>query len=99
MQSAGKVLRLYQSVENNRVSIPLPGMAESQHLAADYLIAHDQSTWAVGTAYQLTPRSLLKSEWSQTRTGIVSSFIDAPSGGSSAHQRINVFSLSYSFTF
>lgn len=99
MQSAGKVLRLYQAVENNRVSIPLPGMTESQHLAADYLIAHDQSTWALGTSYQLTPRSLLKSEWSQTRTGIVSSAIDAPSGGSSAQQRINVFSVSYSFTF
>jgi len=99
MQSAGNVLRRYQAVENNNVSIPAPGMAASQHLAADYLIAHDQSTWAVGTAYQLTPRSLLKTEWSQTHTGIVSSFIDAPSGGSSANQRIDVFSVSYSFTF
>jgi hypothetical protein len=29
----------------------------------------------------------------------VSSFIDAPSGGDSADKRLNVFSLSYSFSF
>ncbi|WP_265944557.1 hypothetical protein [Dechloromonas sp. A34] len=39
MQSAGKVLRRYQAAENNNVSIPAPGIAASQHLAADYLIA------------------------------------------------------------
>jgi hypothetical protein len=30
---------------------------------------------------------------------VVSSFIDAPSGSDSANRRINVFSLSYNFTF
>ena len=99
MKAGGRVLRLYQSIENNRVSLPMPGMNESQRFAADMLIASDQSTWALGSSYQLSPRSLLKAEWSQTKTGVVSSFVDAPSGSSSADQRINVLSLSYSFTF
>lgn len=71
----------------------------SQRFAADMLIAHEQSTWALGTSFALTPNSLIKAEWSHTRTGIVSSFIDAPAGSNSADQKINVFSLSYNFTF
>jgi hypothetical protein len=47
----------------------------------------------------VTTRSLLKLEWAQTHTGTVSNFIDAPSGGDSEGKRLNVFSLSYSFSF
>lgn len=99
MQSAGRVLRLYDAVVSNQVSIPNPGIATSQRLVADSLLAHDQSTLAVGAAYRLTANSLLKAEWAQTRTGSVSSFVDAPAGGDSAHLRINVLSLSCSYSF
>ncbi len=101
LRSNGGVLSLYDSVENNRVSSPpWPAVINtSQRFAADTLIAHEQSTWALGTSFALTPNSLIKAEWSHTRTGIVSSFIDAPAGSNSADQKINVFSLSYNFTF
>jgi hypothetical protein len=54
---------------------------------------------AVGTAYRLTAHNLLKVEWAQTRTGSVSSFVDAPVGGDSADLRINVLSLSFNYSF
>lgn len=99
MQSGGEVLDRYDAVVSNRLSIPHPAIDASQRAVADLLLAHDQSTIALGTAYRLTPRTVLKAEWAQTRTDLVSSFIDAPAGGDSADQRINVFSLSCSFTF
>jgi hypothetical protein len=74
-------------------------MSSYQHLNADILAPYDQWTWAIGTSYRVTTRSLLKAEWAQTRTGLVSSFIDAPFGADSADKRLNVFSLSYSFSF
>ena len=69
------------------------------NMLSDIVAPYDQATFAIGTSYRLTPTSLIKAEISQVRTGDVSSFIDAPSGGDSAHQRLNVFSLSYSFIF
>lgn len=101
LRSNGGVLSLYEAVDNNRVSSPpWPDVINtSQRFSADMLIAHEQSTWALGTSFALTPNSLIKAEWSRTRTGIVSSFIDAPAGTDSADQKINVFSLSYNFTF
>ena len=66
---------------------------------ADILSPYDQSTVALGTSYRLTPSSLLKAEWSQVNTGVASSLVDAPSGGNSADQHINVLSLSYNVTF
>lgn len=100
LSSSGGVLKLYNAIENNRVSPPWPeAINTSQRFAADMLIAHDQSTWALGTAYRVNSNSLMKTEWSFTKTGLVSSFIDASSNGSSADKRINTFSLSYNFTF
>ena len=80
----------------------MPGAAlinKSQKMAADIVSPYDQWTGAVGTSYRLTPSSLVKAEWSHTQTGVVSSFVDAPAGGDSADQRINIFSLSYSLIF
>jgi hypothetical protein len=100
LSSGSGVLQLYEKVENNRVSAPWPAAINtSQRFAADMLIAHDQSTWALGTSYRLNPSTLIKTELSQTRSGIVTSFIDAPSGSDSADKRINLFSLSCNFTF
>lgn len=100
LRSSTRVLRLYESVENTRVPPPWPGAINaSQRFAADMLMAHDQSTFAVGSAFRVTARQTLKAEWALTRSGIVSSFIDAPAGGDSAIKRVNVFSLSYSFSF
>lgn len=100
LRSSTKVLRLYESVENTRVPPPWPAAINvSQRFAADMLMAHDQSTFAAGSAYRLTATQTLKAEWAVTRSGVVSSFIDAPAGGDSANKRVNVFSLSYNFTF
>ena len=66
---------------------------------ADIIVPYDQWTVALGSSYRLTPSALLKAEWSQVNTGVASSLVDAPSGGDSADKRINVFSLSYNFTF
>ncbi|KAB2926207.1 MAG: porin [Dechloromonas sp.] len=99
MQSGGKVLGRYDDVVANRVSLPNPLIDASQRAVADSLLAHDQSTLAIGTSYRLGANALLKAEWAHTRTGSVSSFIDAPAGGDSADKRLNIFSLSCSFTF
>jgi long-subunit fatty acid transport protein len=93
------VLRLYDAVVDNRVSIPSPLIDASQRAVADSLLAHDQSTLALGTSYRFNASTLLKAEWAHTRTGSVSSFIDAPAGRDSADTRLNVFSLSASFTY
>lgn len=99
MQSGSHVLRLYDAVVDNRVSIPSPLIDASQRAVADSLLAHDQSTLALGTSYRFNASTLLKAEWAHTRTGSVSSFIDAPAGRDSADTRLNVFSLSASFTY
>nr|MBL8412515.1 hypothetical protein [Dechloromonas sp.] len=104
MKSPDNVLEHYKKINRNRVpSLPPPynstRINQSQILAADILSPYDQWTGAIGTSYRLTPTSVLKAEWSHTDSGVVSSFIDAPRGSDSANRHINVFSLSYSFTF
>lgn len=97
MQSGSQVLRLYDDVKDNPVSIPI--LDASQRAVGDLLLAHDQGTLAIGTSYRLGTNGLLKAEWSQTRVWRVSGFVDPLPGGDSAGQRINVFSLSGSFSF
>lgn len=79
--------------------MPSVALTNRQKFLADVVAPYDQATVAVGASYRLTQTSLIKAEISQVRTGDVSSFIDAPSGGDSAHKRLDVFSLSYSFIF
>ncbi|MFH1658111.1 MAG: hypothetical protein ABIG35_02250 [Pseudomonadota bacterium] len=95
-KSSDSALAKYQAINGNVV--PAPYVA-SQKFFADIIIPYDQSTVALGTTYRLTPSALLKAEWSQANTGVASTLVDAPSGGNSSHQTINVFSLSYNFTF
>lgn len=103
--SADPSLDLYLAVNANRVnSPPLPANLAAtinalQRFSADRLVVYDQSTFALGTAYILSPTQKLKAEWAVTRVGRVSHFVDAPAGGDIRHQNINVFSFSYNFTF
>lgn len=98
-KSKDSALNKYQTINGNVLSGPYVGLNPTQKFMADIIVPYDQSTVALGTTYRLTPSALLKAEWSQANTGVASSLVDAPSGGDSSHQTINVFSLSYNFTF
>ena len=100
--STPEVRDLYGKVNASRVPAFIPGAAQinaSQRAGADSLNPFDQTTWALGTSYRLSPTSKLKAEWTRTRTGLVSGLIDAPVGGESGNQVVNVVSLSCSFVF
>ena len=102
VKSPDATLEQYKAINDNTVPPTFPRASQinaTQKLAADVFSPYDQSTVALGSSYRLTANSLLKAEWSHTRTGVVSSFIDAPPGGNSADQSINVFSFSYNFIF
>ncbi|WP_239290141.1 hypothetical protein [Candidatus Nitrotoga sp. 1052] len=88
---------LYQAV--NGVQTIIPAVNAFERNLADAMVVYNQNTWALGTSCSLGINSKIKAEWSVVQTGIASSFIDAPPGGKSGDQRINVFSLSYNFTF
>jgi hypothetical protein len=88
---------LYTAV--NGVQTVIPGINAFERNLADTLVVYDQTTWSLGTAYALGSNSVIKAEWSTVKSGVGSSFIDAPPGGESGNLRVNVFSLSYSFTF
>lgn len=102
VKSPNATLEQYKAINGNTVPLGFPRASQinaTQKVTADVLSPYDQSTIALGSSYRLTANGLIKAEWSSTRTGVVSSFVDAPSGGNSADQRINVFSISYNFTF
>lgn len=102
IQSTEDSLNLYQTLNNNRITLPIPGanaINTSQRLNADRLVVYDQATLALGTSYSLSPTQKIKAEWALTRVGKVSSFVDSLGGQDIRHQNINVFSLSYNFTF
>lgn len=88
---------LYQAVNSAQPS-PSPFNAYERAIA-DTLVVYDQDSWALGTSYALNNKSKIKAEWSVVQTGVASSFVDAAPGGESSDQHINVFSLSYNFTF
>jgi hypothetical protein len=93
---------LYNNVNYNTVPDFIPGAAlinASQRAGADYLLAWDQNSWAVGTSYSISPKSKIKAEYLRTHIGQMSSLVDAPPGTNIRDQNINVFSLSYSFVF
>jgi len=88
---------LYQAVNSAQPS-PSPFNAYERAIA-DTIVVYDQDSWALGTSYALNSKSKIKAEWSVVQTGVASSFVDAAPGGESSDQHINVFSLSYNFTF
>jgi len=100
--SKPEVRDFYGKVNTSRVPASVPGAVQinaSQRAGADSLAPFDQTSLALGTSYRLSPTSKLKAEWTRTRTGLVSGLIDAPVGGESGNQVINVLSLSCSFVF
>lgn len=102
LESKSRTRDLYNKVNGNRWPAFFPGAAQinaAQRAGADVVFAYDQTTWALGTSYRLSPTSKVKAEWARTRTGDVSSLIDAPAGGESGNKTLNVFSLSYSLVF
>ena len=88
---------LYQAVNSAQPS-PSPFNAYERAIA-DTMVVYDQDSWALGTSYALNSKSKIKAEWSVVQTGVASSFVDVSPGGESSDQHINVFSLSYNFTF
>jgi hypothetical protein len=109
IKSRSDVLSNYQSINGNpglTALVPIPAVVAgvavvnaSQRVLADYRSAVDQSTIALGTSYRLTPTQKLKFEWARTHVGVVSSFVDAPSGGNVSNQNIDVLSFSYNVAF
>jgi hypothetical protein len=99
MKSTDASLGKYRDINNHTLPPPYSALNNSQKFLADIVAPYDQSTVALGTSYRLTSNSLLKAEWSRARTGQVSSFVDAPYNEDSGGRKIDVFSLSYSFTF
>lgn len=98
VKSTGEALDLYQRLNANGGAVPVPWRAY-QHMLADLVVPYDQSTVALGTSFWVTTKSVIKAEWSRIDTQIASSYVDAPAGSDSGNRHINVFSLSYSFTF
>lgn len=93
---------LYQRVNGNKVPSAVPGATlinASQRAGADGILTYDQTSWAIGTSYALSPTSKIKAEWMRVRIGQVSSLVDAPPGSDIRNQSINVISLSYSVVF
>jgi hypothetical protein len=102
LEPSAKTRDLYNKTNNNKVPGYIPGSAllnAAQRAGADAVMAYDQTTWAVGTSYRLNPTSRIKAEWARTRTGEMSMFIDAPPGGETGKQVVNIFSLSYNVVF
>jgi len=102
LESMERTRDLYNKVNGNTVPAFIPGAAQinaAQRAGADGIAAYDQTTWALGTSYRINPTSKIKAEWAQTRSGDMSSLIDAPPGGESGKQTVNVFSFSYNVVF
>lgn len=106
LRSTEPSLDLYGVLNSNRVSsppLPTAGLANFinaiQRFNAEQLVVYDQGTVAVGASYRLTSSQKLKAEWAVTHIGKVSHFVDAPVGGDITKTNIQVFSMSYNFTF
>jgi hypothetical protein len=98
LQSMPRTRTLYNNLNGNTASSSAL-LNASQRAGADGIMAYDQTTWALGASYRVTHNSKLKAEWARTRTGDMSSLIDAPPGGTSGGKTLNVFSFSYNVVF
>lgn len=80
-----------------------PGAAQlvtAQRITGDAgIFSFDQRTLALGTSWSITPRSMLKLEWSRTRVGRGSRFLDVPAGQDAGGARFSVISINYSFLY
>ncbi|WP_200154226.1 hypothetical protein [Chromatium okenii] len=102
IRSDNQGLNLAKAMNRNQLPATVPGAAlinMTQRAGADLIDPYEQKSLALGTAYHLSRTSSFKLEWLHTRTGALSSFVNAPFGEDSGGRQINVFSLSYSHTF
>lgn len=68
-------------------------------LAADSQLNYHQTSLVLGTSWTMSPNSRLKLEWQHTRAE-QSSMFDLPAGETLVTpRRVNVYSISYSFTY
>ena len=81
----------------------IPQMATFETLnriSADAMLMANQMTVAIGTAYDIGTNHRLKMEYSHTRLGQGSSFVDQPLSLPSVDgKKVNIFSASYNFLF
>ena len=92
----------YNAVNYNRVPPFIKDatlLNYTQRIGGDLVQAFDQSSWALGSSYTLTPTSKIKAEFQRVHIGQMSAMVDAPRGSDVRNQNINVYSLSYSFAF
>ncbi len=102
LRSSSRARKLYAKLNGSRIPDSVPDAAllnASQIWGADTVILSDQRTWAVGTSYALASGQVLKAEWQRTHVGRKSAFLDVPEGTSEGSRQLDVFSLSYSFSF
>lgn len=105
LESMPQTRDLYNKVNSNTVPAAVVGPAlaaqlnATQRAGADGVMGYDQSTLALGTSYRINPTSKIKAEWARTRSGDMSSLIDAAPGGESGKKVVNVVSFSYNVVF
>lgn len=102
LRSSSRARKLYATLNGNRVPDFVPNAAmlnATQIWGADSVIVSDQRTWALGTSYALARGQVVKAEWQRTHVGLKSAFLDVPAGTPEGGRQLDVFSLSYSFSF
>lgn len=102
LQSMGETLDLYNRVSKNRLPAGVPGAKQinaMQRAAGVGTFAYDQTTWAVGTSYNVNPTNKIKVEWAITQTRDVSALVDPLPNDDTGNKLINTFSLSYNIVF
>ena len=102
LQSMGKTLDLYNRVSKNTVPVIIPNASQinaMQRAGSVGIFAYDQTTWAVGTSYNVNPTNKIKAEWAITQTHDVSALVDPLPNDSTGNKLINTFSLSYNIVF
>lgn len=99
LKSVPRVRDIYNRVNGNATASGSALLNASQRVGADIVMANDQTTWAVGTSYRLSPTSKLKLEWARTRVGDMTYIVDPPPGSDSGRKTLNVLSASYNLTF
>ena len=96
LKTSSNVMDLYNNLNNDPINSVIP--INRQY--ADYTVASEQTSVALGFSYAFSPTQKLKAEWTRSRIGEASNFlIDNPTIEPITHESINVFSLSYSMSF
>ena len=99
MKSTDGALEQWKRINGNVLPPPLAHLNPTQKFLADIVVPMDQSTLALGTSWRVSANGLVKAEWAHVRTGVASGLVDAPKGSDSGGQHLNVYSVSYNFTF